>query len=103
MAVDGTEGPEAWEGTCQGCGLRCALFEQVEFVCGRCHGEITPGDPLPAKLNCPDDDNPLAQLLWQIDWCIAMWEKHGGPDDFDPLESYRGLRAIADQAARRTA
>lgn len=86
---------EAWEGTCQGCGLHCVLFERVEFVCGRCHGEIVPGDSLPANLNRPEDDDPLAQLRWEIDWAIHRWEKWGVPDDFDPLGHYRGLRKIA--------
>ena len=34
---------KAWVGKCDGCGLYCLLYEQVEFVCGKCHGEIHPG------------------------------------------------------------
>lgn len=89
---------KAWEGICQGCGAHCALFEQVEFICGRCHGEIHPGDPLPATLNQPEEGDALAQLLWQIDFAIHMWAKHGVPEDIDVLGCYRGLRKIADRA-----
>jgi len=38
---------EAWVGKCDGCGLYCMLYEEVEFVCGRCHGTISPGRAIP--------------------------------------------------------
>lgn len=36
----------SWAGRCKGCGLYCVLYEQVEFVCGKCHGEISPGNAI---------------------------------------------------------
>ena len=42
---------EAWVGKCDGCGLYCVLYEQVEFVCGRCHGEIKPGNAISAAVD----------------------------------------------------
>jgi hypothetical protein len=36
----------AWVGKCDGCGLYCVLYEQVEYVCGRCHGTINPGNAI---------------------------------------------------------
>jgi hypothetical protein len=37
---------QAWVGKCEGCGLYCVLYEQVEFVCGKCHGSINPGNAI---------------------------------------------------------
>lgn len=42
---------EAWVGRCGGCGLYCVLYEQVEFVCGKCHGEIRPGNAISAAVD----------------------------------------------------
>jgi hypothetical protein len=36
----------AWVGKCDGCGLYCVLYEEVEFVCGKCHGTINPGNAI---------------------------------------------------------
>lgn len=36
----------AWVARCEGCGLYCVLYEEVEFICGKCHGEITPGNAI---------------------------------------------------------
>ena len=45
---------EVWVGKCAGCGLLCVLYEEVEFVCGKCHGTINPGRAVPP---------PVAQAL----------------------------------------
>ncbi len=37
---------QAWVGKCEGCGLYCVLYEHVEFVCGKCHGAINPGNAI---------------------------------------------------------
>ncbi len=42
---------EAWVGRCKRCGLYCVLYEEVEFVCGRCHGEIQPGNAISAAVD----------------------------------------------------
>ena len=42
---------EAWVGRCDGCGLYCVLYEQVEFVCGKCHGTINPGNALSQEVD----------------------------------------------------
>ena len=36
----------AWVGKCSGCSMLCVLYERVEFVCGRCHGTINPGNAI---------------------------------------------------------
>jgi len=41
---------QAWVGKCDGCGLYCVLYEQVEFVCDKCHGEIRPGNTIGAAV-----------------------------------------------------
>ena len=41
---------QAWVGKCDGCGLYCVLYEQVEFVCGKCHGEMRPGNAIGAAV-----------------------------------------------------
>jgi hypothetical protein len=37
---------QAWVGKCDGCGLYCVLYEEAEFVCGKCHGAINPGNAI---------------------------------------------------------
>lgn len=37
---------QAWVGRCSGCGILCVLYEEVEFVCGKCHGAINPGNAI---------------------------------------------------------
>lgn len=46
-----SEQAEAWVGRCDNCDLYCVLYEQVEFVCGKCHGEIAPGNPISAAVD----------------------------------------------------
>lgn len=42
---------EAWVARCEGCGQYCVLYEQVEFVCGKCHGTINPGNAISAAVD----------------------------------------------------
>ena len=42
---------QAWVARCDGCGLYCVLYEEVEFVCGKCHGSINPGNAIGAAVD----------------------------------------------------
>lgn len=46
-----SEQAEAWVGRCDRCRRYCVLYEQVEFVCGKCHGPINPGNPISAAVD----------------------------------------------------
>lgn len=42
---------QAWVGKCDGCQLLCVLYEEVEFVCGKCHGAINPGNAISEEVD----------------------------------------------------
>lgn len=50
MSTTTTEA-HAWVGRCSNCNLYCVLWERVEFVCGRCHGSINPGNAIGADVD----------------------------------------------------
>jgi len=63
---------QAWVGKCAGCGGYCVMYEQVEFVCGRCHGTIFPGNAISEEVSkaldvlfnakLPTDD--VLRVIW---------------------------------------
>jgi hypothetical protein len=65
---------EAWVGKCGGCAEYAMLYEEVEFVCGRCHGTIDPGPPIPEPVGNAlealyDAKLPVREVL------AALWGK----------------------------
>lgn len=72
-------GAQAWVGKCEGCGLYCVLYEEVEFVCGRCHGEINPGNAISAAVDQAlttlfEEKLPMTQVL------AALWHAPRAPE-----------------------
>lgn len=65
----------AWVGRCAGCDLYCVLYEQVEFVCGKCHGTINPGNAISETVSAAldvlfDAGLPTTEILRTI-WLEA--------------------------------
>jgi hypothetical protein len=65
---------EAWVGKCAGCGEYAMLYEEVEFVCGRCHGTIDPGAAIPEAAGNALEALYEAQLPVR-EVLAALWEK----------------------------
>ncbi len=67
---------EAWVGKCEGCGLYCVLYEEVEFICGKCHGSINPGNAISESV-----DRALTTLFEQKlpanEVLAAIWREGG--------------------------
>lgn len=65
---------EAWVGKCDGCGRYCMLYEEVEFICGKCHGTINPGNAIDETTGNAlealyDAELPVDAIL------AALWER----------------------------
>lgn len=65
---------QAWVAKCEGCGLFCVLYEEVEFVCGKCHGAINPGPQLSIAVSAALDTLYDVKLPTEA-VLSALWEQ----------------------------